>query len=156
MSDTSYTIDAWEDSFGSAEESNFIVLNEFKREDPLAEFLCEQHSKNSNVSDDPEILLAVINILASFEYESFSMNQFTGVLQSFRGKTGNDFKVLVEDYARENGDDSLGELVRHGISDEYAEHWYLKYNINEGDEEVFIDTDTSDSFYWFAKAKWGF
>ena len=149
MSDVLYSVDEWNKALESAENNYFDGTDAEAESGPLAAWLCEQYT-HDKVSQDSEVLEAVINVLEDQGYDAFSPETYMTVLLSYRGETMASFRHLVQEYMVEQyGFD--GSTPGDPDEDDYRK-WYLDHCRN--DDEVYTGVASGSGYYWFLKNSW--
>jgi hypothetical protein len=93
-----------------------------------------------HVTDD--MVEAVLNVLREDGHLTASGEDVKRVLSSYRGETGDDFRVLAEEYAEENGYKLVGLKT-----DGEFEQWYAENGIPDG--EVCGELSVGGTLHWF-------
>lgn len=150
MSDVKYSRDEWDGALEAAELHEWDSIDAGEQHGPLAQWLCDQVIDHKNVDRDEQRIEAAFIALTERGEDEFSPERLIDVLNSWRGETVDDWGVLADEYAEENGK----ELIFPGYSateDDYRK-WYADNAISDG--EIYVSTSVGGTLYWFDTNKW--
>lgn len=99
---------------------------------------------------DELILRAAIGALMVERDVWFTASELRSAVESYDGETGDDWRVLAEQYAEETGT-TLVFIGGEPTEDDYHK-WYADNGIRDG--LVCAPTDDGGTLYWFDKNKW--
>lgn len=150
MNDIKYTREEWDASLEAAEFAAWDAIDAGEQHGPLAQWICDQVIDHDNVDGDDQRIEAAFEVLTERGETEFSPERLIDVLNSYRGETVDDFRVLAEEYAEENGIE-LVFLGDEPTEDDYHK-WYAENGIADG--EVCVPTSAGGTLYWFDSNKW--
>jgi hypothetical protein len=157
-----YSVQDWRDAAEAAEEWGACPIDTEENTPgapgQLGTWLCNEVYGNEVVGEGNEaqeptegIIYGAIGALESVDLPEFSPALLLTVLSTYRGETVDDFRVLAEEYAEENGIE-LVFLGGEPSEDDYHK-WYAENGIAEG--EVCAPTQPGGTLVWFNRGnKW--